>query len=116
MIGELMDQDLTPAVFICPNTNHTPAALGPTTQATAANIHSGGHLSYIYLGKGFTSSVAPNVILAYEPLSNHYGNGMNVLFGDGHVEFIHTAEATALIAELTTGHNPPRPPTTAPTH
>ena len=33
---------------------------------------------------------------------------MNVLFGDGHIEFVHTAEATALIAELTTGHNPPR--------
>ena len=113
MIGELMDQDLTPDAFICPNTNHTPAALGPTTQASAANIHSGGHLSYIYLGKGFTSSVAPNVILAYEPLSNH-GSGMNVLFGDGHVEFFHTAEATALIAELTAGHNPPRTATTSP--
>ena len=27
-------------------------------------------------------------VVAYEPLENHVGVGTNVLFGDGHVEFI----------------------------
>jgi hypothetical protein len=34
---------------------------------------------------------------------------MNVLFGDYHVDFIQTAEAIKLLAELNAGHNPPRP-------
>jgi hypothetical protein len=33
---------------------------------------------------------------------------MNVLFGDGHVEFIAQPNADKMIAELKAGHNPPR--------
>ena len=52
---------------------------------------SSGHLSYIYLGKEMnTKTISPDTIVAYEPLSNH-GDGSNVLFGDGHVEFVSPA-------------------------
>jgi prepilin-type processing-associated H-X9-DG protein len=107
-IGELMEEDITTAVFICPGSNDEPAAAAATTQATAANIHSGGHLSYIYLAKGLTNTGQTNLVLVYEPLSNHQNRGMNVLFGDGHVEWFDLKQATKWLAELNAGHNPPR--------
>jgi prepilin-type processing-associated H-X9-DG protein len=47
------------------------------------------------------------IVSAYEPLSNHDGRGMNVLFGDGHVEWIESPVAEAVEAQLRAGHNPP---------
>ena len=66
----LRDEDLTPAVFNCPSSNDTPAA-GPTTRALVANLLAGGHLSYVYLGKGLTTACTAGTVLAYEPLANH---------------------------------------------
>jgi prepilin-type processing-associated H-X9-DG protein len=109
-IGGLMEEDITPQVYVCPLSNDTPAALGPTTQATAANIESGGHCSYIYLGKGLTNTQTADFILAYEPLSNHKNAGMNVLYGDFHVEFLTLKEANWAMSELKAGRNPPRDP------
>src|SRR5438309_1303024 len=43
----LETEDITPEVFICPASLDTPAT-GATTQATAANLTVGGHLSYVY--------------------------------------------------------------------
>ena len=109
-LGDLMDQDIYTAFFICPESNDEAAVPGPTTQASSANIHAGGHLSYIYLGKGLTGTQPATMVIAYEPLSNHNNTGMNVLFGDGHVEFFHVPAATTLIAELNAGQNPPKTP------
>lgn len=93
---------LSPADFVCPSSGDTPAA-------TAARIQSPGHCSYIYLGKGRTQKEATaNFVLAYESLTNHRGEGMNVLYGTGDVEWLDAGEARAVLAELATGHNPPR--------
>ncbi len=109
-IEDLLVEEITPDVFVCPNSNDTYAAVGPTTQATQANLIAPGHCSYIYCGKGFTSSASANTIFAYEPLGNHKdeGNGSNVLFGDGHVEFVEKKLMTKILAELAAGQNPPR--------
>jgi prepilin-type processing-associated H-X9-DG protein len=60
--------------------------------ATAAENNEAGHdhcLSYVYTGRGLTIATTPaTAIVAYEPLDNHAGSGTNVLFGDGHVEWI----------------------------
>ena len=108
--GELLEEDITSFAFVCSSSNDTAAAAGPTTQASAANLHAGGHLSYIYLGKGITGVPPAKMVIAYEPLANHNNKGMNVLFGDGHVAFISVPAATAVIAELNAAHNPPRTP------
>jgi prepilin-type processing-associated H-X9-DG protein len=50
----------------------------------------------------------PGAVVAYEPLSNH-GNGMNVLYADGHVQWLDAGPGRRLMAELSAGHNPPRP-------
>jgi prepilin-type processing-associated H-X9-DG protein len=47
-------------------------------------------------------------ILAYEPMRNHGGAGVNVLYGDGHVEWVTGEKAKWIIGELKAGHNPPR--------
>jgi len=97
-------------IFCCPQASDTPAT-GPTTQAVAANLMAGGHLSYVYLGNGFTNAASVDAVLAHETPGHHRGGGMNVLFGDLHVEFISERQAKALLAELQAGFNPPRPPT-----
>jgi prepilin-type processing-associated H-X9-DG protein len=54
-------------------------------------------------------ALTPAHVLAYEPLTDHIGDGMNVLFGDGHVEWVPKLKASHMTAELNAGHNPPRP-------
>jgi prepilin-type processing-associated H-X9-DG protein len=82
----LLHGDITSQQFVSPLSSDTPAA-GPTTQAIADQLTAGGHLSYIYLGRGLTIQTATaNTVVAYENLSIA-GTGANVLFGDGHVEW-----------------------------
>jgi prepilin-type processing-associated H-X9-DG protein len=45
-------------------------------------------------------------ILAYEKLGNHE-SGANVLFGDGHVEWVDAVSGEVMIAGLQAGRNPP---------
>jgi prepilin-type processing-associated H-X9-DG protein len=108
-VDEFLTEDIVTGVFVCPATNDTPGAPAPTTQATAANVKARGHCSYVYVGKGWRADKATaDVVLAYEPLSNHGGAGMNVLYGDGHVDWLGASEANKLLAELSAGHNPPQ--------
>jgi prepilin-type processing-associated H-X9-DG protein len=109
----LLSEDITPDTFICPATTNT-VAKAPTTQAEADDINAGRHVSYLYLGNGFNTKTTPtDAIVAYEPLSNH-GNGMNLLFGDGHVEFIDKTAAAEFLSQISTGTRPVRWPTTKP--
>jgi prepilin-type processing-associated H-X9-DG protein len=107
-IGGLMDQPITTAVLVCPSSTDTPALPGATPKATGANVEAGGHLSYVYLGKGLTNRAQADLVLVYEPMANHHNSGMSVLYGDGHVEFLNAQNAGAVMAELNAGHNPPR--------
>lgn len=44
--------------------------------------------TYIYRGKGLTTSHIPSMITVYETAGNHDGDGRNVLFLDSHVEWV----------------------------
>jgi prepilin-type processing-associated H-X9-DG protein len=105
----IITQDITPSIFVCPASDDVPASNGATLAATAANVAVPGHLSYVILSKGFTDRATPDIVLVYEPLTNHQNTGMHVLFGDSHVEFVQVRKARRIIAELNAGHNPPRP-------
>lgn len=77
-------------IFVCPSSDDTPAE-GATSAAKAANLTAGGHLSYVYLGRGLNRRAGADVVLAFEWPAHHADEGertgpANVLFADGHVE------------------------------
>jgi prepilin-type processing-associated H-X9-DG protein len=86
----------------CPSSSDTPAT-------SAATLNAGGHLSYIYV-PGMTTRASSNAVLLYEPLTNHTNDGINILFGDGHVEFLLRAQAQPIITAVESGQNPTLPP------
>jgi prepilin-type processing-associated H-X9-DG protein len=101
----LLNEDITSDVFVSPLRSETPAN-GPTTQATADQMGAGGHVSYIYLGGRLSvHAVTPNTIVAYEMIPNA-GGGTNVLFGDGHVEFVGPATAAKIVSRAASGQFP----------
>ena len=88
-------EQISAEVFVCPSSNDEMATANDTAgvvaMLTAAETNAAGHqrcLSYVYVGRGLTDKTAtPTTVVAYEPLDNHDGDGTNVLFGDGHVEW-----------------------------
>ena len=99
------DPSLSPSVFVCPSDNKNPSP-GTSPQAIAADIASGQHDSYIYVGKGLTTSEPGDTVLLYEPLRDHNNQGMNVLYADGHVAFIRSAQAQPILAQQAAGTRP----------
>jgi prepilin-type processing-associated H-X9-DG protein len=89
-------EDLVPNVLVCPSTNDQASlatdTAGIVADLEAAETNAPGHkdcLSYVYVGRGLnTHTVSEAVVVAYESLDNHGGDGTNVLFGDGRVEWI----------------------------
>ena len=106
----LQTGDIMPDYLICRGSNDTEAP-GASSAEWASHLSEGGHVSYVYVGKGLTQSV-PNpqsVVVAYEPLGNHPGEGTNFVFADGRVRRLDDKKAKALIAAIPTTR-----PTTAP--
>jgi prepilin-type processing-associated H-X9-DG protein len=87
-LGTLVkEEQLTPAVFVCPSgNNEVPAEIAagtPDEQAKWVNEHA----DYVYLGKGLKGNVDATRVIAYEQDGAHGNDGMNLLYGDGHVEW-----------------------------
>ena len=100
-------EDITAEVMICASSTDEKSAAaemkGVEAEVAAAEANAPGHkhcLSYVYVGKGLTDKTATEkTIVAYEPLENQAGQGVNVLFGDGHVEFYSKAVWVRLAGE-----------------
>jgi len=101
----ILTQPIGSDEFVCPTTNDS-AAPGADPKTQAKNLSAGGHLSYVYVGKGMTNAATPETVVLYEPLSSH-SDGMNALFGDGHVEFFNKQQAQKIITAVQSGQNPP---------
>jgi prepilin-type processing-associated H-X9-DG protein len=105
-LPELLEEQITPGAFVCPSSNDT-ASTAATTQAIAADWSKPGHLSYIYVGKGLNDKTATaDTVVLYEPMSNHAGDGKNVLFGDGHTDWVNATVGAKIIAAAATGKLP----------
>ena len=101
-------QSLPPEALVCPGGRETPAP-GDTPQARAEALAAGRHASYAYTGRNLNkrggAGAGVSAVVAYEPLS-HHGDGIHVLFADGHVAFVPLPDAKRLIADLKAGKNP----------
>lgn len=92
----LLTQDITREVFCCPSSDDEKAP-GETPQQQAAAMARGRHCSYVYYGRGRTLPLPPGTPLAAEPLINHDGAGLNVLFASGEVKWLAPHEAERLL-------------------
>jgi prepilin-type processing-associated H-X9-DG protein len=111
----IVTQDITAHVFCCPTTADTPTT-ATTADEIAEDFEAGGHLSYVYVGQGFGNDAPARAVILYEPLTNHNGDGTNVLYGDGSVAFVNAQQAQTMILQLESGNNPPNSdPTATPT-
>jgi len=114
--------DLPPAMFNCPSSADSPAQ-GATAALMLEDLHKPGHLSYVYIGKGLTTESPADSVVIYELPHNHNAgdmsvtsefkdkpmtDGMNVLFADGHVEWITPQDAEALLKRIRDGESPAR--------
>jgi prepilin-type processing-associated H-X9-DG protein len=77
-------EELTPEVFVCPSGNTAPPnGLAIDDQVKWVNDNA----DYVYLGAGMNITAGAEVIVLYEKPGAHGNQGMNILYGDGHVEF-----------------------------
>ena len=111
-LGEiLLHEDVTSEVLICP-TSDDEKAQGATAQEQFERLRHGRHCSYVYHGRELTLPLPDDVPIACDSLINHDGDGMNLLFADGHVEFLFAASAESAMRRLSTTRPVPRPPAT----
>lgn len=85
-LGELLEQGIGPEVFMCPSRNGSSPPKHAPREQLVAWVNENAH--YEYLGKGLKMGGNPEFVTAYERLDAHNQEGANVLFADGHVEFL----------------------------
>jgi prepilin-type processing-associated H-X9-DG protein/predicted Zn finger-like uncharacterized protein len=89
-------ENLTPQTFVSPNSQT--AAPDNLTGAAAVNWVDN-FSDYIYTGSGLKLRSDPSIVVAYEKEQINHGNGINVLFMDGHVEFMTLDAAHRIFAQ-----------------
>ena len=115
----LLGQLVAPSGLVCPSSSDTPA-IGATPEAWVLDVQGGGHLSYLYASPGTAAVVAqnPNQIILHEPLTNHDGDGIHVMYANGTVAYLNAAVAKQAIAGMKsaaqTGTGTGTSPTTLP--
>lgn len=102
-IAGAVEAGLEPRVFVSPMTGHAP----PTYRLPVADWRTvegdvESHTDYEYVGQGGKADFDSTNIVAYTK-DIYHGEGRNVLFGDGHVEFVRTAELGRLFAAVNKG-------------
>ena len=102
-LGSLMDEGVAPEVFLCPS-EQAPQGSWKNLPADQQRQWVNTNSQYIYVGKGLNMSVNPETPVLYEDPQHHAGEGANVLFADGHVEFIVAGNLEAILGKKAAGH------------
>lgn len=94
-------QDLAPEVFVCPSSHDSDAqvrAMRQQGENLAAWLNENG--GYVWAGAGKTNQMGAEAILMYERPEHHDFDGINVLFVDGHTEYMRRDQAERAIPDL----------------
>jgi len=86
------EEEIGPETFICPSGKKSPPpnATGMTREQVAEWVVK--NTDYVYLGAGKTNATPADEVVLYEDPTDHGRDGINALFGDGHVEFMRMNE------------------------
>jgi prepilin-type processing-associated H-X9-DG protein len=99
LVKYCLDSGVGPDAFACPSGHEAlPGSanqMKPDQLAAWAREHS----PYVYVGAGKKNDTPADVVIIYERLGSHSGDGVNMLYGDGHVEFQHTAGAEQILQQ-----------------
>ena len=114
-------EQITPGVMVCPSSNDEPSSAadlaGIFAELEAAENQRARTQALpvlcLYRQQANRCDRITYTIVAYEPMNNHQGAGTNVLFGDGHAEWVDkqewpkvaTAAGVAVVESLTTSRN-----------
>ena len=93
-VGDLLKQDLDASVFGNPRREGATPPAGASPEELARWVREEGE--YVYTGKGKNWRMTSTEVLAYEK-PDGLTDGINILFGDGHVEFVPMALAQETI-------------------
>jgi prepilin-type processing-associated H-X9-DG protein len=94
--------DVTSEIFVCPASQDERAPTGGKLTT--------GHLSYVYVyTPGTQWQVNTDRVVLYEPMTNHGKEGTNILYADGHVDWIPRTQAERMLNAVQSGQNPPPP-------
>lgn len=112
----MLTQEVTADMFVCPIFENAAKAPGSTREELASQVAdpASHYCSYAYAASGLNDKlVTAEDVLAFDPRSNHNGEGMSVLFGDGHVEWVAASGPAAatyeqLVTDFATGVRPLR--------
>ncbi|HEY7088926.1 MAG TPA: H-X9-DG-CTERM domain-containing protein, partial [Tepidisphaeraceae bacterium] len=101
-MGELLQEEITPNCFLCPTrgTNVPPQIDLAEPAIKAGWVDSSSDYVYVAAGKNVNMKNLAESVVLYERPGDHGGDGINMLFGDGHVEFVQMGRAQAMIAQL----------------
>ena len=95
-MGDLLEEEITPEVFLRPGSNtDVPKNLSPDDLKKWVNEHS----DFVYVAAGSTTSAKAEEVMVYEKPELDNKEGLNVLFGDGHIEFLPMTRAVAMIED-----------------
>ncbi|MGC4033356.1 MAG: hypothetical protein QM754_16820 [Tepidisphaeraceae bacterium] len=104
----VVSQELSADVFLDPADPSRRTEVGPVNNWASKIVPGSDHCDYIYpYQSGWNQSINPKTIVLYEPLSSHNGDGINVVYADGEVNWLETGDASRVIASIQGGHNPP---------
>jgi prepilin-type processing-associated H-X9-DG protein len=93
-------------MLCCPSSSDTAA---PTTAQSSLPTHR----SYVYVGSNLDAKSSPDAVWVLEDPANHDLMGGNILFADGHAEFVNLPQFMSILQNLNAGQNLPSPkPTT----
>ena len=91
-LGDLVDADLNPMVFVCPTSGTAPPGQDVQADPKRSKEWINANSDYVYLGGSLPGKVLSNspadMILLHDKFENHEEEGINILFNDGHVEWV----------------------------